>query len=150
MRAKSPFCFKTGVETLLPFLGGGHNLTLYFISGMFYERICQNMEHLLLDGGNANSQCRNVTSGWGCVHAYDRESMKRFSLGSQNLTKLNRMSSNICIRFSLGVWHMALVALAYHYGTCLFDLFENKNSRIQALLEQGRTTLFTISILATT
>ena len=49
--------------------------------------------------GDANSQCRNVASGWGCVRAYDRESMKRFLLGSQNLTKLNIMTSNICIRF---------------------------------------------------
>ena len=129
---------------------GNHSLISYLILGMFYERVYQNMEHLLMDDGDANSRCRNVASGWGRVCGYDREGTNRFSLGSQNLTKLNRMSSSICIRFSLGVWHMALVALAYHWGTCLFDLFENKNSRIQALLEHGRTTLFTISILATT
>ena len=52
-----------------------------------------------MGGDGANSQCRNVASGCGCVCAYDRESMKRFSPGSQNLTKLNRMTSSICIRF---------------------------------------------------
>ena len=57
------------------------------------------MEYLLADGGEANSQYRNVASGWESVRAYDRESMKRFSLGSHNLTKLNRMISSKCIRF---------------------------------------------------
>ena len=58
------------------------------------------MEYLLVDdGGDANSQCRNVANGWESVHAHDRESMKRLLLGSQNLTKLNRMTSSICIRF---------------------------------------------------
>ena len=52
-----------------------------------------------MDDGEANSQCRNVAHGCGRVRAYDRESMKRFSLGSQNLTKHNRMTSSICIRF---------------------------------------------------
>ena len=85
------------------FFWGNHSLISYLILGMFYERVYQNMEHLLMDDGDANSRCRNVASGWGRVRAYDRESMKRFSLGSQNLTKLNRMSSSICIRFSLGV-----------------------------------------------
>ena len=66
---------------------------------MFQERVCQIMKQLLVDDGEANSQCRNVANGWECVRAYDRESMKRFSLGSQNLTKLNRMTSSICIRF---------------------------------------------------
>ena len=33
------------------------------------------------------------------VCAYDRESMKSISLGSPNLTKLNKTSSSICIRF---------------------------------------------------
>ena len=40
-----------------------------------------------MDGGEANFQCRNVASGCGCVRAYDRESMKRFSLGSQKFDK---------------------------------------------------------------
>jgi hypothetical protein len=38
-----------------------------------------------------------VDRDWVC--AYDRESMRRFSLGSHNLTKLNKMTSSICIRF---------------------------------------------------
>ena len=54
-----------------------------------------------MDGGGANFQYRNVASGCGCVRIrdLDRESMKRFSLGSQNFTKLNIMTSSICIRF---------------------------------------------------
>jgi len=52
------------------------------------REVAKNMEHLLLDVDGANSQCRNVASGWLCVRAYDRENMKRFSLGSHNLTKL--------------------------------------------------------------
>ena len=63
----------------------------------------------------------------------DRENMKRFSLGSQNLTKLNRMTSSICVRFSHGIWHMALVGLAYHWRTCLFELFENKRLQISSI-----------------
>ena len=56
-----------------------------------------------MDDSGANSQSRNVTSGCGCgrgcVHDLDRETMKRLSLGSQNLTKLNRMTSNIFMFF---------------------------------------------------
>ena len=63
----------------------------------------------------------------------DRESLKRFSLGSQNLTKLNRMASSICVRFSHGIWHMALVRFAYHRGTCLFELFKNKRLQISSI-----------------
>jgi len=59
-----------------------------------------------VDGGGANFQCRNVASGCESVRDLDRESMKRFSLGSQNLTKLNRMTSSICIKFFMayGIW----------------------------------------------
>ena len=53
-----------------------------------------------MDGGGANSQCKNVASGCESVRDLDRERMKRFSLGSQNLTKLNEVTSSICIRFS--------------------------------------------------
>ena len=72
-----------------------------------------------MDGG-ANSQCRNVAKRMGHVHAYDQESMKSISLGLQNLTKLNRTSSSICVRFFHGMEHMALVGLAYHWVTCPF------------------------------
>ena len=54
-----------------------------------------------MDGGGTNFQCSDVANGCGCgyVRALDQESMKRFSLESQNLTKLKRMTSSICIRF---------------------------------------------------
>ena len=48
----------------------------------------------------------------GCVRAYDRESMKSISLGSHNLTKLDRTSSSICVRFFS--WNMT-----YGSGTTL-------------------------------
>ena len=82
---------------------GNHSLISYLILGMFYERVYQNMEHLLMDDGDANSRCRIVASGWGRVRAYDRESMKSILLGSPNLTKLNRISSSICIKFFHGI-----------------------------------------------
>ena len=59
----------------------------------------------LVDGGNANSLCRNFASGCGRVHDLDQERMRRFSLGSQNLTKLNEVTSSICIRFSWSMTH---------------------------------------------
>ena len=57
----------------------------------------------------------------GRVRAYDRESMKSILLGSPNLTKLNRISSSICVRFffiehDIWLWQ----DFAYHWGTCLF------------------------------
>jgi len=54
-----------------------------------------------VDGGNTNSQCRNFASGGGCVRDLDQESVKIFSLGSQILTKLKEITSNICIGFSM-------------------------------------------------
>ena len=58
-----------------------------------------------------NSHCRNLAKR--CeVRAYDRESMKSISLGSHNLTKLNRISSSICVKgFS---WNMT-----YGFGRTL-------------------------------
>jgi len=56
----------------------------------------------------------------GRVRAYDRESMKSISLGSPNLTKLNRTSSSICIRVFHGVWHMALVGHCISLGNLPF------------------------------
>jgi len=97
-----PFPFFVGRGGMLlwhAIFWGNHNLTLYIISGCSKRDVAKNMEHLLVDDGDAISQCGNVASGWGCVRAYDQESMKRFSLGSQNLTKLNKMTSSICLRF---------------------------------------------------
>ena len=42
---------------------------------------------------HAHSWCRNFASGSGRVRYLDRESMKRFSLGSHNLTKLNEIAN---------------------------------------------------------
>ena len=100
-------------------------------------------------GGGADSQCRNWMGG---VRAYDRKSMKSISLGSHNLTKLNRISSSICAKgFS---WNMTYgsgrtLQIARELASFLNFFFEN-NSRLQASLEQACTTLFTISELATT
>ena len=57
----------------------------------------------------------------GCVRAYDRESIKSISLGSPNLTKLNRTTSIICVRvffmeYDIWLWQ----DIAYHWGTCFF------------------------------
>ena len=60
-------------------------------------------------------------SKWmGRVRAYDRESMKSISLGSHNLTKLNRTTSNICVRFFMEYDIWLWQDIAYHWGTCLF------------------------------
>ena len=56
----------------------------------------------------------------GRVRAYNRESMKSISLGSPNLTKLNRTSSIICIRFFFMEYNIWLWQdIAYRWGTCL-------------------------------
>ena len=63
-----------------------------FIAGIFSrERERQHKEHLF--------------GGWWImliprVRDLDQESMKSFSLGSHNLTKLNEITSNICKGFS--------------------------------------------------
>src|SRR6185436_19352638 len=92
----------------------------------------------------------------GRVRAYDRESIKSILLGSPNFTKLNKISSSICIRgFS---WNMTYGSgrtlhiagkLAFKFFKTNFFFFEN-NSRLQASLEQACITLFTISKLTTT
>ena len=84
---------------------GNHNLTLYFISGIFYKRDHQDKEHLLcgMDGQWCQFPVQECSKWMGRVRAYDRESMKSISLRSPNLTKLNRTSSNICIRVLHGV-----------------------------------------------
>ena len=56
----------------------------------------------------------------GRVHAYDRESMKSISLGSHNLTKLNRTSSSICVRFFMEYDIWLWQDIAYLWGTYLF------------------------------
>ena len=67
---------------------------------MFYERDYQDMEYLLMENGWMSVLILDTgMSHMDRVHAYDRESMKSISLGSHNLTKLNRTSSNICVRF---------------------------------------------------
>ena len=80
-------------------------IRLYFISGMFYERDYQDMEHLLMGNGWVVVLIPGVEMSQmdGCVHAYDRESMKSISLGSHNLTKLNRTSSSICVKVFHGI-----------------------------------------------
>ena len=103
-----------------------------------------------MDDGDANSQCRNVARGWECVRAYDRENMKRFSLGSQNLTKLNRMTSSICIGFFM-TYDMTLVENYLSLRNLpLFKIFENKTPDFKRHLEQDCKALITISILTTT
>ena len=105
---------------------GNHNLTLFYFRDVLRERLPRHgafTDEEWIDIG-ANSRCRNVASRWGRVRAYDREGMKRFSLGSQNLTKLNRTSSSICIRFFFhGIWHMALVGHCISLGNLPFNFF---------------------------
>jgi hypothetical protein len=85
----------------LLFLWGNHSLTHIIFWDVTKRVFDITWSIYLMDGGNANSWCRNFASGCRRVRDLDRESMKRFSLGSQNLTKLNEMTSSICIRFSL-------------------------------------------------
>ena len=64
-------------------------------------------------------------SKWmGHVRAYDRESMKSISLGSHNLTKLNRTSSSICVKFFMEYDIWLWQDIAYHWGTCLFKFLK--------------------------
>ena len=60
----------------------------------------------------------------GHVRAYDLESMKSISLGLHNLTKLNRISSSICVRFFMEYDIWLWQDFAYHWGTCLFKFFK--------------------------
>ena len=101
-----PFLFFLAIPSL--FFGSYFLACLLFLWAtivyhIFYFRDVTEREFViiwsiyLVDGGNANSWCRNFESGCGRVR--DQESMRRFSLGSQNLTKLNEVTSSICIRF---------------------------------------------------
>ena len=52
------------------------------------------------------------------------------------VTQFNKTQQNDkqqMYKVSHGVWHMALVGLAYHWGTCLFELFENKRLQISSI-----------------
>ena len=75
-----------------------------------------------MDGG-AQFPMQECSKWTGCVRAYDRESMKSISLGSHNLTKLNRTSSSICVRFCMEYDIWLWQDIAYHWGTCLFRFF---------------------------
>ena len=77
----------------------------------------------------------------GRVRAYDRESMKSISLGSHNLTKLNKTSSSICVRFFMEYDIWLWQDIAYHWGTCLFrflkttpDFKHHQNKLVQFYL----------------
>ena len=85
-----------------------------------------------MDCGNANFQCRNVACGGGCVHDLDRESMKEFSVGSKNLTKLKRMSSIICIGFSWYITYGSGRNLLSLRNLPSFYLFKNLRIRLQS------------------
>ena len=65
----------------------------------------------LVADGSANSQCRFFASGNGYLHDLEWESMRIFSLGSQNLTKLNKIASSICEGFFNHLWHLTLVGI---------------------------------------
>ena len=60
----------------------------------------------------------------GRVRAYDRESMKSISLGSYNLTKFNRTSNSICVRFFMEYDIWLWQDIAYHWETCLFKFLK--------------------------
>ena len=60
----------------------------------------------------------------GRVHAYDLENMKCISLESHNLTKLNRTSRSICVRFFIEYDIWLWQDIAYHWGTCLFKFLK--------------------------
>ena len=83
----------------LLFLWGNHSLTHIIFRDVIKREFDITWSIYLVDGGNVNSQCRNFSSGCGRVCDLDQESMKKFSLGSQNLTKLNEITRSICIRF---------------------------------------------------
>ena len=87
-----------GMPSLLFFSWGNHSLAHILFFRDVPKRICHQKDHLFC--GFANSQCRNFASGGGRVRDLDRENMKRFSIGSLNLTKLKEISSSICIKFS--------------------------------------------------
>ena len=65
---------------------GNHNLTLFYFRDVLQESLPRHGS--FIDGKLMDLVC-----------VYDRESMKSISLGSHNLTKLNRTSSSICVRF---------------------------------------------------
>ena len=103
-----PFLFFIAIPSLFLGLTSWHAFFFFgatIVYHIFYFRDVTEREFViiwsiyLVDGGNANSWCRNFASGCGRVSDIDQESMRRFSLGSQNLTKLNEVTSSICIRF---------------------------------------------------
>ena len=65
----------------------------YFRDVAFGERSLTQGAFILWMVDHAHSWCRNFASGSGRVRYLDRESMKRFSLGSHNLTKLNEIAN---------------------------------------------------------
>ena len=84
-----------------------------------------------------------------CTCLWSRKHEEHLTRVTQFDKTQHNIKQHMCKVFH-GIWHMALVGLAYHWETCLFELFKNKNSRFQASLEQGCITLFTIYILTTT
>ena len=62
-----------------------------------------------------SSGVEDLASEGGVYMILDYESMKRNSQRSQNLAKLNMMTSSICIgSFRLSFMHMALVGIFHH------------------------------------
>ena len=67
------------------------------------------MSQMVVDGGDANSQCRNVAGGWKRVCAYE-EILTRVT----KFDKTQQNDKHHIYEVSHGVRHMALVGLAYH------------------------------------
>ena len=78
---------------------GNPNLTLFYFRDVLQESLPRH-------GSFIDGKLMDL------VRVYDRESMKSISLGSHNLTKLDRTSSSICVRFFS--WNMT-----YGSGTTL-------------------------------
>ena len=114
----------------MPFWGMWHTFFGYASFFIYIARTIYNMERVIMDQ-TRNFYCMDewwimlIPSvgishmKWTCTWSWS-QSMKRLLLGSQNLTKLNKVTSSIWIGFFFNTHHMALVGIYHHWGTCLY------------------------------
>jgi hypothetical protein len=132
-------------------LFGATIIWLYFISGMFYERDHQDIEHLLIWNGwmvvitpNVGMQQIDGT----CTCLWSRKHKKHLTRVTQFDKTEQNIKQHMCNVF---LWNMTYGSgMTLHItGELAFFKFFKNNSRFQASLEQTCTTLFTISELTT-
>ena len=103
---------------------GNHNLTLFYFRNVLWERLPKHGA-LLMGNGWMMVLIPNVGMSQMdglCTYLWSRKHVKHLTRVTQFDKTQQNIKQHMCKVFH-GMEHMALVGLAYHWGTCLFNFF---------------------------